>query len=928
MSRPAHRLILLVLAAILAGSLLTPAGAGAGGGAGATRVGRVTHGAEPSQASYDARRPLAPERALAAAELRARSELGRSLGQGVFDLDPRTGTVRVLARLDGFLTSPSSATPTEVVMDYMRVHRSALGLDLTDLRTFVFVRGFADLEGTQHLSWVQRASGVQAFDNGLKASVTADGRIVTISGSPAHGLGAGLAHARPAVHAAAAIAAARAGRGGALAPQPGDTASMVLFHGGRSALAWQTLTRVSSGQVDLSVVDAASGRVLWQANMVKHETTGVGLAWESFPSTRVANDGDLQQPVTFPVYGRRRLAGNNAHVYLDVNDDSRASASDEIEAVSGFDWSVAADLNITRDAQNCKPAHACSWNRAVRRSWQTNRRQGAVQTYYYLNRFHDHLLAAPIGFTEGAGNFEADNTSGNGSDGDAVQAQVFDGAATANGLPDRFHYNNANMWTRPDGTPPIMQMYLFKEDRYSRGWPSANSGDDASIVYHEYTHGLSSRLVTYPNGEQALNLPKAGAMGEAWSDWYAMDLLVDEGWEADSNQPGEVKTGEYITGLEGIRYQAIDCPVGAPSGACPAARRTGSGGFTFGDYGDIWGAPEVHADGEIWAQALWDLRKALGVQRARRLITRGMMLSPPEPSFLDMRNSIVQADRVANSGSNADTIWRVFAHRGMGYFASVVDANDVSPVENFKVAPDCRTDPCGRLTGIVRDSLTGAPLPAVVVGLGGHTSGFPGASMYDVTGSDGRYSIPKVPHGTYRDLFVDRRGYDVSSSAVTVNQRTETVAVAAVRDWAADDGGATITKASPPDYTASGCGPDGAIDRSLSTGWGSDMPGPREIVVKLPRAVDVTSFGVDPGATCGDHSSAAVKAFDIYTKTASGSWILAWRQTDALPQGRLNRLVPSTGRNDVRCVRFVMKSNVGRNIFLDMSELSVRGSAA
>ena len=427
-----------------------------------------------------------------------------------------------------------------------------------------------------------------------------------------------------------------------------------------------------------------------------------------------------------------------------------------------------------------------------------------------------------------------------------MQAQVFDGAALQRGLPDRFHYNNANMFTRPDGMSPIMQMYLFREDRYAQGWPSGNSGDDAAIVYHEYTHGLSNRLVTYPNGWGALTQQQSGAMGEAWSDWYAMDLLVEEGWETDTQAPGEVKAAEYITGRDGIRFQAIDCPVGAGKAACPPGYRTGAGGFTYGDYGDVWGAPEVHSDGEIWAQTLWDLRDRLGVDLARALVTRGMMLSPPEPSFLDMRNAIVQADRVANGGANAEAIWKVFARRGMGYFAASLDAGDVHPVESFKAAPDCGSDPCGTLKGVVRDA-DGHGLGGAVVGLAGLTTGFPGANLVDVSDGDGRYAIPHVPFGTYRGLFLDRRGYDLLRDTVTVNQARESLTLRPVRDWAAFDGGARIRSFTGPDYTPYGCGPRGAIDRSHLTGWGSRQPTPRELVIELARTVDISSFGVDPG---------------------------------------------------------------------------------
>ena len=36
------------------------------------------------------------------------------------------------------------------------------------------------------------------------------------------------------------------------------------------------------------------------------------------------------------------------------------------------------------------------------------------------------------------------------------------------------------------------------------------------------------------------------------------------------------------------------------------------GGYTYGDFPDVIGQPEVHASGEIWSQTLWDLRTRLG----------------------------------------------------------------------------------------------------------------------------------------------------------------------------------------------------------------------------------------------------------------------------------------------------------------------------
>ena len=51
-----------------------------------------------------------------------------------------------------------------------------------------------------------------------------------------------------------------------------------------------------------------------------------------------------------------------------------------------------------------------------------------------------------------------------------------------------------------------------------------------------------------------------------------------------------------------------------------------------------------------------------------------MRLSPPEPSFLDMRNAIL----LAHEGDDTD-VWQVFQDRGMGYFASTDGSGDIAP---------------------------------------------------------------------------------------------------------------------------------------------------------------------------------------------------------------------------------------------------------
>ena len=168
-------------------------------------------------------------------------------------------------------------------------------------------------------------------------------------------------------------------------------------------------------------------------------------------------------------------------------------------------------------------------------------------------------------------------------------------------------------------------------------------------VYVMASDGTRVRQITFSNGISALDAFQSSAMGEGWSDWYGMDFVVEKSFETDGAGDGDV-----VSAFQGDRSESIDCPVGSPVAQCVGAGTAGSGGYTYGDVGKIFGSPEVHADGEIWAQTLWDLRVRLGGATARGLVTRAMALSPTNPSFLDMRHAILQADTVSG-GTNRIT---------------------------------------------------------------------------------------------------------------------------------------------------------------------------------------------------------------------------------------------------------------------------------
>ena len=123
------------------------------------------------------------------------------------------------------------------------------------------------------------------------------------------------------------------------------------------------------------------------------------------------------------------------------------------------------------------------------------------------------------------------------------------------------------------------------------------------------------------------------------------------------------------------------------------------------------GGPEVHSDGEIWAQTLWDLRDRFGSKVSQTLVTRAMELAPDNPSFIDMRNAILVADQAATHGSHKPGSGRSSRTAAWATSPGQSMATTPRPVPSFEVSAD-RAAPTGTISGTVTDVETGDPVPA------------------------------------------------------------------------------------------------------------------------------------------------------------------------------------------------------------------------
>jgi extracellular elastinolytic metalloproteinase len=177
---------------------------------------------------------------------------------------------------------------------------------------------------------------------------------------------------------------------------------------------------------------------------------------------------------------------------------------------------------------------------------------------------------------------------------------------------------------------------------------------DSDIVYHEYGHGLTWRMIGRMSGAMS------GAIGEGMSD--VLSIIINE-----NDRVAE--------------YSASD-PIGIRSAPYTNYPRT---------YGDVAGTG-VHFDGEVYAAIGWrllEIFQANGLSKDLLLdyIVDGMNFTPAAPSFEDMRDGILQS---ASGSGHECLIWQAFAQYGVGVGAKgSAKGSSVAVTESFAVPAQC-----------------------------------------------------------------------------------------------------------------------------------------------------------------------------------------------------------------------------------------------
>lgn len=442
-------------------------------------------------------------------------------------------------------------------------------------------------------------------------------------------------------------------------------AQLVLFYQGPTTrLAWHLLISapglgnqyLAVVEADSKTVDTQHPRLLYWHETSKNVSPVKGLVWLNSP--KVNTSGRVQ--VNFP-----RVRSD-----YPVNSTPPLPAGFPEPWISALGGKAEGNCTIVTQITDL-PAFpmlpdGSSLNLAP--TDQFGSEQRILNAFYFCNFMHDFFYS--LGFDEGAGNFQRTNGNGKGRAGDPVIARVF----------NRSIQNTAQMKTLADGSQTLLDVGPFN---------GGNHGAlDADVIFHEYTHGVTNRLVG--RSINPLLMPQSEGMSEGWSDYFALTIQ-----NLFLPPPERTVFGDWLNGspfgLRGFAYD--DLFARTPVGTYGAInKRFGTGGrlTESHDIGRIWCAALMKMNRDLVTQVFHG-DKAKGHLLGWQIVLAGLRNTPDNPNYLQGRDGIVHALECLMQDGRMDepdfqqaykAVWKAFAHFGMGQHASCRDSGLVGISED------------------------------------------------------------------------------------------------------------------------------------------------------------------------------------------------------------------------------------------------------
>jgi hypothetical protein len=189
-----------------------------------------------------------------------------------------------------------------------------------------------------------------------------------------------------------------------------------------------------------------------------------------------------------------------------------------------------------------------------------------------------------------------------------------------------------------------------KPYRVRLGKGGVDDAEDAEVIVHEYGHAVhASQVPGFGQSEEA------GSIGEAWGDYFAVSVglaaAAQYHWpvNADPSCPMDWDSTSYTD--------------------APHCIRSFHTGMTIADK-----TGEVHHDGQIWSQALWEIRKGYaGLRKSTAAWDTTLVASQfdyaPDTSFSDAARATYLTALTRDGQKAANLVRSTFAARGIIFTA-------------------------------------------------------------------------------------------------------------------------------------------------------------------------------------------------------------------------------------------------------------------
>jgi Zn-dependent metalloprotease len=199
--------------------------------------------------------------------------------------------------------------------------------------------------------------------------------------------------------------------------------------------------------------------------------------------------------------------------------------------------------------------------------------------------------------------------------------------------------NNSAQSYKTTGYTDDNSYYDPSTDRITFGTGGVDDAEDAEIIWHEYGHAIQDAQVPgFGSSSQS------GAIGEGFGDYWAYTMS-----SAVSTNTGTVPL-VCIGDWDAVSYTSTT----------PHCLRRVDGTKVYpGDFEN-----EVHADGEMWSRALYDISTALGRTNANTVILEAQFNFTAGTTFAAAANATVSAAQSLYGSSAAASVKAAFQARG------------------------------------------------------------------------------------------------------------------------------------------------------------------------------------------------------------------------------------------------------------------------